>query len=63
MNEIKKVEKLISKAKKLNVKNNEDRKIYDRMTIEQLKEIIYGNPTDERIKEIFSSVDGLYLLE
>lgn len=37
--------------------------VMDRMTTEQLKELVYEDPAEERIKEIFASVGGLYLLE
>lgn len=62
---MKKVEKLISIAKKKAYTRSKlnEREIYDRMTTEQLKELVDGNPTQERIKEIFSSVGGLHLLE
>lgn len=33
------------------------------MTTEQLNELVNGNPSDERIKEILASVDGLWLLK
>lgn len=38
-------------------------KVFGRMTTEQLYELADENPTDERIREILSSVDGLWLLE
>lgn len=62
---MKKIEKLISIAnKKIDVMEKlEERQVYNRMTTEQLKELAYGNSSEERIKEIFSSVDGLHLLE
>lgn len=34
-----------------------------RMTTDQLRELAYGEPSDERLKEILSSVGGLSLLE
>lgn len=39
------------------------RRIMGRMTTEQLYELVEGDPTDERIREIFASVDGLHLIE
>ena len=37
--------------------------IFHRMTTEQLKELAEGSPTDDRVREILSSVGGLHLLE
>ena len=34
-----------------------------RMTTDQLRELVYDDPSDERLKEIFASVGGLHLLE
>lgn len=34
-----------------------------RMTTEQLKELAFGDPSEDRVKEIFESVGGLHLLE
>ena len=34
-----------------------------RMTTDQLRELVYDDPSDERLKEIFESVRGLHLLE
>lgn len=39
------------------------RRIMGRMTTEQLYELVEGDPTDERIRDIFASVDGLHLIE
>lgn len=39
------------------------KRIMGRMTTDQLYELVEGDPTDERIREIFASVDGLYLIE
>lgn len=39
------------------------RKVCDKMTTDQLEELVEGNPTDSRIREIFDSVGGLHLLE
>ena len=65
MRNMKKLEKLkfqaIEEAKKRREK--EIRETYDRMTLEQLRELAEGNPTEERIREIFASVNGLHLLE
>lgn len=60
-----KIEKLISIARQKSSgrQKTEIREIYGRMTIEQLEELADGNPTEERIKEIFASVGGLHILE
>lgn len=60
-----KLEKLILIAKQQAAQKSKQTEaaIYDRMTIGQLKELAYENPSEERIIEIFASVDGLHLLE
>lgn len=60
-----KLEKLISIAKQQAAQKAKQTEaaIYDRMSIDQLKELAYGNPSEERIIKIFASVDGLHLLE
>lgn len=60
-----KLEKLILIAKQQAAQKSKQTEaaIYDRMTIGQLKELAYENPSKERIIEIFASVDGLHLLE
>lgn len=60
-----KLEKLILMAKQQAAQKSKQTEaaIYDRMTIGQLKELAYENPSEERIIEIFASVDGLHLLE
>lgn len=35
----------------------------EKMTTEQLYELVDGNPSEERVREIFASVGGLHLLE
>ena len=61
---MKRLDKLIEEAHVKNVSRSEAEKraVYNRMTLEQLHELACGNPTDERIREILTSVDGLYLL-
>lgn len=60
-----KLEKLISKVKQQAAQKAKQTEaaIYEKMTLEQLRELAYGNPDEERIIEIFASVDGLDLLE
>lgn len=40
-----------------------EKQVFERMTTEQLSELVDGNPSDERIIEILTSVDGLWLLK
>lgn len=40
-----------------------EKQVFERMTTEQLSEVVDGNPSDERIIEILTSVDGLWLLK
>lgn len=37
--------------------------VFRRMSMDQLLEIVYGNPSDSRLHDILESVDGLHLLE
>lgn len=37
--------------------------IMGKLSTDQLKELVYDEPTEERIKEIFASVGGLHILE
>lgn len=37
--------------------------VFQRMTTEQLREIVYEDPTESRLRDILASVDGLHLLE
>lgn len=60
-----KLEKLLSIARQ-KVEQREkqaEAAIYDNMTLDQLRELAYGNPSEHRIREIFASVNGLHLLE
>ena len=59
------LEKLISIAKQQASQKAKQTEaaIYDRMTTDQLKELAYSNPSEDRIHEILASVDGLHLLE
>lgn len=41
----------------------EIKQVFRRMTMEQLREIVYEDPTENRLREILASVDGLHLLE
>lgn len=57
-----KLNKMLSQAKAR--RGGYDREVFERMTTEQLRELIAEPPpSDERIREILASVDGLHLLE
>ena len=64
-----KINKLLSSAKYEARLNAEQRKHKDlvgamgRMTMDQLLELVYGDPADNRVREIFVSVGGLHPLE
>lgn len=64
-----KINKMLSRARheaefELKRKESEDlTKYISRMTTEQLRELIDGNPSDERVREIFASVGGLQFYE
>lgn len=66
---MKKIDKMLAIAKHEALwdaerKNQEELEdALSRMTTDQLREIVYDDPSDERLKEIFASVGGLHLLE
>lgn len=41
----------------------EKRKVFERLSMDQLKELAFGDPSESRVKEILAAVDGLLLLE
>lgn len=43
--------------------NHELKQAISRMTTEQLAELVDGDPSEDRLKEILESVGGLHLLE
>ena len=60
-----KINKLLVVAKR-EVKRREHaeiEKVFQQMTTDQLEEIAYGDPSENRLREILASVDGLHLLE
>lgn len=61
---MKRLDKLIkaATAKANTLDKQKVAEIFGRMTTEQLKELAEGEPTQERIREILASVDGLSLL-
>ena len=61
---MKRLDKLL-KAAKIQADTRERdkvREIFERMTTEQLHELVDETPTDERIRDILASVGGLWLL-
>lgn len=58
------IDKLLSTARQNVKKGNEEiSKAISRMTTEQLLELVDGDPSEDRLKEILESVGGLHLLE
>lgn len=58
------IDKLLSTARRNASKGNEELiKAIGRMTTEQLDELVNGDPSEDRLKEILASVGGLHLLE
>ena len=66
---MKKIDKMLAIAKHEALweaerkKHEELENAISRMTTDQLRELVYDDPSDERLKEIFASVGGLHLLE
>ncbi len=66
---MKRIDKLLTTAKRENMldaerrKNEELKQVISRMTTAQLEELVDGDPSEDRLKEIFASVGGLHLLE
>lgn len=58
------IDKLLSTARRNASKGNEELiKAISRMTTDQLLELVHGDPSEDRLKEILESVGGLHLLE
>ena len=58
------IDKLLSTARRNASKGNEELiKAISSMTTDQLLELVHGDPSEDRLKEIFASVGGLHLLE
>lgn len=62
----------MKKIERLLVNARETERIYDRraidavfgrMTTEQLRELLYCDPNESRVREILASAGGLFLLE
>ena len=58
------IDKLLFAARR-NASNGNDEliKAISRMTTDQLLELVNGDPSEDRLKELFASVGGLPLLE
>ena len=58
------IDRLLSTARRNASKGNEELiKALSRMTTEQLAELVHGDPSENRLKEIFASVGCLHLIE
>ncbi len=58
------IDKLLSAARRnANKGNDELIKAISRMTTEQLLELVNGDPSEDRLKEILASVGYLHLIE
>lgn len=62
---MKKIDKLlvIAKCEAMKKDDAEIAKVLQRLSMDQLKELVYGDPDENRVREILSSVDALHLLE
>lgn len=62
---MKKINKLlmIAKDEAMRMDEAEKRKVFERLSMDQLKELAFGDPSESRVKEILAAVDGLLLLE
>ena len=62
---MKKINKLLMIAKDEARRKDEaeKRKVFERLSMDQLKELAFGDPSESRVKEILAAVDGLLLLE
>lgn len=64
---MRKVDRLLSSVKReINVERRKHKELENaigRLTTDQLLELAYGEPSDERLKEIFSSVGSPSVLE
>lgn len=64
-----KIDKLLATVKRKAVEDARHREyeeleqVLSRMTTDQLWELVDGNPSEDRVMEIFESVGGLHLLE
>lgn len=62
---MKKINKLLMIAKDEARRKDEAEisKVFERLSMDQLKELAFGDPSESRVKEILAAVDGLLLLE
>lgn len=62
---MKKINKLlmIAKDEAMRMDEAEKRKVFERLSMDQLKELAFGDPSESRVKEILAAVDGLHLME
>jgi hypothetical protein len=61
---VQRIDKLLSTARRNASKGNEELiKAISRMTTDQLLELVNGDPSEDRLKEILASVGYLHLIE
>lgn len=62
---MKKIDRLLvmAKCEALRKDDADIAKVLQRLSMDQLKGLVYGDPDESRVREILSSVDGLHLLE
>jgi len=63
MQKINRLLALMNRDTVAHTKEQEMEKIIARLSTDQLKELLYNEPTEERIKNIFASLGGLHILE
>ena len=62
---MKKINKLlmIAKCEAMRKDEAEIANVFERLSMDQLKELAFGDPSESRVQEILAAVDGLHLLE
>lgn len=62
---MKKIDKLLLIAKDEARRKDEAEisKVFERLSMDQLQELAFGDPSESRVQEILAAVDGLLLLE
>lgn len=62
---MKKIDKLLLIAKDEARRKDEAEivKVFERLSMDQLQELAFGDPSESRVQEILAAVDGLHLLE
>ena len=62
---MRKIEKLLVNARETERRYERQAidKVFKRMTMEQLRQLAFDDLTENQVREILASVDGLFLLE